>query len=1028
MRPSEPRTPSPVSPRRVFLGWQGPLLPAAAQWLLGRATSGAPGAAAGPPDLQRLLAVVPGRRAGRRLLQHLAAAPAARGRGLAPPSVVTPGALPELLVEPDRPLAGALENRLARAEALRRAPAELRARVAPNPPHEDDLPAWLEVAAELERVEEELAAEGLDLAGARSRLDAVTRAAGVEHSEGERWDALARLAADAERQLAAAGREGRQAFRLRAAAGGAAPARLELDAVVLIGVVDLPRLFRALLEHSGIEIVALIAAPPEEAGAFDAWGCPRPESWGQRAFALPPGSVVVADRPSDQAGVAVERVLAWTRGAPVAKASEVSVGVGDPALAATLLDLLARVGVPAHAPLARSLAASLPAATLAQLGRWAGGRRLADVGALLRLPPVEAWVASRLEIAAQPAEGEPDATPRSAVARALAEHRWLAAFDLFAMECASERLDGPLGGDAGGRALVRAIDSAIEALLLPDPSEAGLDADAGRPTPAPSARAALSEWAPVVARVLTRLFAGDDASDAGEGGDPEHGGDRGGEDGAGSAETDAALAALGESLREAAALRWSPPLSLPEAITVLLRLLAEVRPASEGAAGDAVEVLGWLELGLDDAPDLAVTGLDEGVIPASLPADPFLPDGVRRALGLLDDRRRLARDLYLLTLLASSRRRLTLIAGRRSAEGEPLAPSRLLLRRPAGELAQAVTRFFEDAPRSGVAAALGAWGAETGFDVPRPGAAPPIASSPISSLPVTAFRDYLACPYRFWLRHVLGLQPVREPARELDAALFGRLAHDVLRRFAAGPERDATDERRIFAALEAELDAVVRARVGSAPLVAVRVQIAQLRRRLEVFARWQAGQARAGWRVAAVERRLVTRLEVDGEPFEVRGQLDRVDLHFDGRWRILDFKTSDTPKKPEQAHRRGPRGEKRWTDLQLPLYRRLALDAQHAEPGLAEQVAGAGSDPELGFYSLSKKLAAEPYAAAAWAEHELDEAEAVAAEVVRAIRRGVFWPPAEPPTWDDGFALVAGDTLAVRPALPAVVSAQEALG
>ncbi|HVS14808.1 MAG TPA: PD-(D/E)XK nuclease family protein [Thermoanaerobaculia bacterium] len=1015
--PTQRSRPS-ATPRRVFLGWRSPLLPAAAEWLLERV--GVSGRTPGPPDLQRLLAVVPGRRAGRRLLQNLAALPATRASGLAPPTVATPGALAELLFEPDRPLAGVLESRLARAEALRRAPVELRARVAPNPPAADDLPGWLDVAAELERVEEELAAEGLDLASARRRLEAVTRAAGVEHSEGERWDALARLADDAGRRLATAGREGRQAFRLRAAAGGAAAARHGLEAIVLVGVVDLPGLFRALLERSGVEIVALIAAPSEEADAFDDWGCPRSESWARRELALTPGVLVVADRPSDQAGVAVERVLAWRPAGPSGAdgsgaAAEVSVVAGDPALTSTVVDLLARVGMPAHAPQTRSLAASLPAAILAQVARWVAGRRVADLGALLRLPPVEGWVAARLTAAVdaqEPSAGAvEEAPPRTALAHALAERRWLAAFDRFAMECVSERLDGPLGGDAEGRALVRAIDSAIEALLLPDPAAPELGGAIAPSGPAPSVRAELSEWAPVLARLLERLFGGEEAAGSGDWEEI-------------SAETDAALVALGDLLREAVAVRRSPPLALADAIAVLLRLLAEARPAGDGAAGDAVEVLGWLEVGLDDAPDLVVVGLNEGVIPASIPADPFLPDGARRGLGLLDDRRRLARDLYLLTLATRSRRTVALVAGRRTAEGEPLAPSRLLLRRAPAELASEVTRFFEEEPRSGVTAALGSWGRVTGFDLPRPAPAPPI-----DGLPVTAFRDYLACPYRFYLRHVLGLEPVREPARELDAALFGRLAHDVLRRFAAGGERDEADEERIFAVLAAELEAVVRVRVGSAPLVAVRVQIAQLRRRLEVFARWQAAQAHAGWRIAAVERRLVGRLEVDGEPFEVRGQLDRIDTHRDGRWRILDFKTSDSPKKPEPAHRRGPRGDKRWIDLQLPLYRRLALDASRAElahqdpglggPGLAEVLA-AGDEPELGFYSLSKKLAAEPYAAAGWDAPELAAAEEVAAAAVRAIRAQRFWPPADPPIWDDGFALVAGDTLALRAGLSAV--------
>lgn len=79
------------------------------------------------------------------------------------------------------------------------------------------------------------------------------------------------------------------------------------------------------------------------------------------------------------------------------------------------------------------------------------------------------------------------------------------------------------------------------------------------------------------------------------------------------------------------------------------------------------------------APELVITGLNEGRVPTSRGPDPLLPDRLRQALGLDDNRRRYARAAYALTTILRSRPDVTLIAGRSTSDREPLVPSRLLL-------------------------------------------------------------------------------------------------------------------------------------------------------------------------------------------------------------------------------------------------------------------------------------------------------------------------------------------------------------
>ena len=65
---------------------------------------------------------------------------------------------------------------------------------------------------------------------------------------------------------------------------------------------------------------------------------------------------------------------------------------------------------------------------------------------------------------------------------------------------------------------------------------------------------------------------------------------------------------------------------------------------------------------------------------------------------------------------------------------------------------------------------------------------PPAGVAGVTSMRVTEFRDYLACPYRYWLRHRLRLAAVTDGALELGPADFGTLIHECLDRFAKREE------------------------------------------------------------------------------------------------------------------------------------------------------------------------------------------------------------------------------------------------
>ena len=398
------------------------------------------------------------------------------------------------------------------------------------------------------------------------------------------------------------------------------------------------------------------------------------------------------------------------------------------------------------------------------------------------------------------------------------------------------------------------------------------------------------------------------------------------------------------------------------------------------ADDQAIELLGWLELPLDDAPAAILTGLNEGTIPEATNSDLFLPDTLRRRLGLLDNSRRYARDAYALSSLLLSRKSLTLIVGRRNADKDPLIPSRLLFAADHATIARRVKKWFS-APEPLPAYLPHGSGVSVDFAVPIPVPCP----EPVRCLSVTAFRSYLACPYRFYLRHILGLQALDDVAQELDASQFGTILHAVLGKFGDSDLQNSTNPESIQEFLNTTLDVVIQNQFGSDYMPAVRMQVAQMRLRLKAFAEWQAEWANQGWRIHATEegsRTAAYEMAVDDRTLMVDGRIDRIDYHAESKsWMILDYKTGDSFQTPEKAHRAGTR----WIDLQLPLYRKLAL------------AMGVDQNVGLGYITLPKDLTQVGLAKASWTEETLENAYATAVDVARRILNQEFWPPTMPP-------------------------------
>jgi ATP-dependent helicase/DNAse subunit B len=209
----------------------------------------------------------------------------------------------------------------------------------------------------------------------------------------------------------------------------------------------------------------------------------------------------------------------------------------------------------------------------------------------------------------------------------------------------------------------------------------------------------------------------------------------------------------------------------------------------------------------------------------------------------------------------------------------------------------------------------------------------------------TSLETYVACPFRFWLEKVLGVEPLEEPAEDVDVSRRGSTIHRTLKRYHEAKPHERPE------AMAAELETTWGRAVGEsadrAPSAAVKSLWRLERRRVQrAFNRypvhWEA--FRGGWRKQGAtptphEFEAVFGYEEKGSPrpelkivvddVEVRigGIIDRIDVaELDagfGFW-IIDYKTgSGTQYRASDLQK--------FERLQLPLYA-LAVERLFGQP------------------------------------------------------------------------------------------------
>lgn len=869
-------------------------------------------------DLSDWSFVLPTTQAKYRLAELLREHAGHQDAGYVPPQFLTTGDVAETLYEPEKPLAIEFEQTLAWCSALRSLPVQALRPLVPVVPETDAVGAWLELAGTLRRLSTDLASHAVSIA----EVIKVTET----DSEVERWNLIQRLFESYLQELKRCGVSDPHDQRNRAVRKNRVHAKRR---IALIGTSDLNESVAQVVGAVDQEVVALIAAPESQANRFDWLGRFRTESFCQWELPIEDHHLVPASDIADQSAAASEAVAEFASDHP---ASQITIGTTDSSQVAPIEMQLEGTGWTTYRSAGWRIDETAIGRMLRLLGQCVARPTWKSMAALVRHGDVH-----------------------DAIQNDLGDEEFLIQLDQLLGHHFPQRLDDPLPPLATDRypQSIKVRDWVTESLA----SFLGQTKSKRKEKP-------IADWCVDLLGWIDSIYAGFTWNDS-------ELGDR--------VLTREAYAKTKELLVRFSKLnrKLDGPVSASQAIETLSSRLNELRIVPPESP-DSIAVRGWLDLALDDSAAIVIVGLNHPFVPSAVTSDPFLPGSFRAKLKLADNDRRFARDAYALQMMLSTRKSIRLVVGKNAADGSPTPPSRLLAAAPAESVARRIRNLLEgQRPKADVIHRWDTPNSQSEIAVPKIS----VPECPVKSMSVTAFKAYLECPYRFYLRHVLGLRPLDDSSRELAANQFGDLVHGAVEYYGQSDAKDETNEKKIFEALRHHLHVYAKANYGEHVETAVAIQIRQAERRLEFVAAEQAARIGKGWLIHWTEKSVSESdgagVTVDGKTMGLRGRFDRVDFHPDsGQWAILDYKTHGH--KPEKKHLKRDRDsvEMKWIDLQLPLYRLMVKPLGIDVPP---------QDVQLGYFNVSDKADETKINLAEFSEPMMDQAMEVIEDCVRRI-------------------------------------------
>ena len=404
-----------------------------------------------------------------------------------------------------------------------------------------------------------------------------------------------------------------------------------------------------------------------------------------------------------------------------------------------------------------------------------------------------------------------------------------------------------------------------------------------------------------------------------------------------------------------------PAMTIREATAVLLSAAADARPEHEPEP-DAVQICGIRELQGLHVPIVFIADLTDGRLPDIPPLLPYTTEQEERAMGTMRRREKLREErYYFLAALLSAGERLWL-SHSESDEGVLI---------PSPFFAASADAFSHEKWKCTVMPASGESRMERAGRAVRDGYVPPsdwlpegIAAESVAARitaekyhrhgicdsafdgmldtdpeitgmlaerypedtiwSATTLEDYVTCPFRFYLKHVLGTEPIPEEEREVSATAYGTIVHEVCQLFyrdwmashPTGPGPAEREEATARILVQAETVLARYTRPGAAWEAGVEAFLGTdgagpglfqefIQRETETQASpfvpslFEAGFGTPNRPDSIHEAPVALPVPEQETPLLLRGFIDRVDRTADGTFLVTDYKTGYHPKQPD---------------------------------------------------------------------------------------------------------------------------------
>jgi ATP-dependent helicase/nuclease subunit B len=328
-----------------------------------------------------------------------------------------------------------------------------------------------------------------------------------------------------------------------------------------------------------------------------------------------------------------------------------------------------------------------------------------------------------------------------------------------------------------------------------------------------------------------------------------------------------------------------------EYLSLLEALSANVTIRSRYGSHPRLSILGPIEARLTSADIVITAGVNEGVWPKTINADPWMSRPMKKDFGLPMPEKSIGVMAHDFCSLISAKK--TYITRSKRVEGTPMVESRWILRLKT--VLNAINLDIKDLENEPEWLYLA-----KKIDMPKafskinpPSPKPPVSARP-RKLSVSAMEMWARDPYSIFAKHILNLRKLDDIEADISIADYGNIIHEILEEFYAANPRKFPDNAK-----EKLLN------LGKEKFEAQNITPAVFafwRGKFEKIIEWICDyeiKNREGIVYSYVEKWGSFRFKVNNGEFEVYAKADRIDETKDRTLKIIDYKTGSIKSKSE---------------------------------------------------------------------------------------------------------------------------------